>query len=397
MTKRTHKRHRSRSRSRKIVKKSRKLKSHKLKGGKALGKGTYGVVMGKPRIPCINENFVKDRIESKDEASKLFFNEARDTPVIVQTLELLNKSFTKNELKDLNNYFIMPEQLCKINHKELDAHASVYNDAWREGVDVSKYKIQTVSDLGKNDLNKELANATTRADLISFIKKMRTIIEGIAKIHEKDIMHGDLKLGNAMVDLKGVFKIIDNDELKDIKNFKFDESFFYNNHSYAIWPTLINMELSRYYKTKYKTEEEYVKTTAAIPFNSSSRTNFNMTYKETLSKITRPDFTHTFLTEKDYNNHISMFKPIIKKLVRLHGKDSDKHMNVMYKFIDRYSFGFMLLDILKRWFEVEGAKDDEPIIADLLELIENCCFIENGLKITTNEIKTQYFAFADSL
>ena len=379
-------------RNRKTVKKSRKLK-----GGKALGKGTYGVVMGKPRMPCNNEDFVKDRIESKDEASKLFFNESRDAPVIVQTLELLNKSFTKKELKDLNNYFIMPEQLCKINHKEMSKNTKVYNDAWRDGVDVSKYTIQAVSELGKNDLSDELDKATTRGDLLSFMVNMRTIIEGIAKIHEKDIMHGDLKLGNAMVDLKGVFKIIDNDELKDIKNFTFDESFFYNNHSYAIWPTLINMLLEQYNTSKYATEEEYVKTTMAIPFNSSSRANFKTTYSETLSKITRSDFTRTFLNEKDPKNYIAMVDKLFDILRASYGDDTRKHMNVMYKFIDRYSFGFMLLTILKRWFEVEGAKDDEPIIADLLELIENCCFIENGLKITTDEIKTQYFAFADSL
>jgi len=371
-------------------------KSRKTRGGKVFGKGTYGIVLGKPRIPCDTEEFIRDRIESKQEVSKLFFDE-NEAKHVVATLELLNNAFTKDELKDLNKYFILPENLCKLNKKEMKTHASVYNAAWREGTDLSKHKIQTTSDEGKYDLQTELLGATTKDEIIALLKKMRRIIEGIDMIHSKNIIHGDLKLQNTMVDLQGNFKIIDVDELRDVEKLNFDAAFFYNNHSYAIWPTLANMFLINYYPTKYTSNDEFIRTTIVAPFNVHSSQDFTSQYSHTLSLITRSDFTSTFLEERDPANYKTMSDKIFKLLSKKYGKTTNDHLKAIYKYVDRYSFGIMLLTILKRYFEVVGAKDDDPIIAELLELIENCCFIKNGLKTTTHEIKKQYTDFADSL
>jgi serine/threonine protein kinase len=371
-------------------------KSRKTRGGKVFGKGTYGIVLGNPRIPCDTEEFIRDRIESKQEVSKLFFDE-NEAKHVVATLELLNNAFTKDELKDLNKYFILPENLCKINTKEMKTHASVYNAAWREGTDLSKHKIQTTSDEGKYDLHTELLRATTKDEIITLLKKMRRIIEGIDMIHHKNIIHGDLKLQNTMVDLQGNFKIIDVDELRDVEKLNFDAAFFYNNHSYAIWPTLANMFLINYYPTKYTSNDEFIRTTIVAPFNVHSSQDFTSQYSHTLSLITRSDFTSTFLEERDPANYKTMSDKIFKLLAKKYGKTTNDHLKAIYKYVDRYSFGIMLLTILKRYFEVVGAKDDDPIIAELLELIENCCFIKNGLKTTTREIKKQYTDFADSL
>ena len=139
----------------------------RLKGGKVFGRGTYGIVLGEPRIPCDNEEFIHDRIESKQEVSKLFFKE-ESVKNVVDTLELLNKSFTKEELKDLNKYFILPENLCKLNKKEMRTHQSVYSDAWREGTDFSKHTIQSTSDQGKHDLQAELTSVNTKEGIVEF-------------------------------------------------------------------------------------------------------------------------------------------------------------------------------------------------------------------------------------
>ena len=371
-------------------------KSRKTRGGKVFGKGTYGIVFGKPRIPCDTEEFIRDRIESKQEVSKLFFDE-NEAKHVVATLELLNNAFTKDELKDLNKYFILPENLCKLNKKEMKTHASVYNAAWREGTDLRKHNIQTTSDEGKHDLQTELLRATTKDEIITLLKKMRRIIEGIDMIHSKNIIHGDLKLQNTMVDLQGNFKIIDVDELRDVEKLNFDAAFFYNNHSYAIWPTLANMFLINYYPTKYATNDEFIRTTIVAPFNVNSSQDFTSQYAHTLSMITRSDFTSTFLEERDPANYKTMSDKIFKLLAKKYGKTTNDHLKAIYKYVDRYSFGIMLLTILKRYFEIVGAKDDDPIVADILELIENCCFIKNGLKTTTHEIKKQYTDFVDSL
>lgn len=390
----------ARTHKRKIPKKhktnKRNYKSRRLKGGKVFGQGTYGIVIGEPRIPCDDEDFIGNRIESKQEVTKLFFNE-KNVKNIVATLELLHKSFSKNELKELNNYFILPENLCKVNKKEMNKHKSVYNDAWREGNDLSKYVMQTTFDQGKHNLHTELLKLSNKDEVITFLKKLRRIIEGIEKIHSKNIIHGDLKLENVMVDLKGNFKIIDVDELRDIKSLTFDAAFFYDNHSYAIWPTLVNMFLINYHKIKYASNDEFVRITSELPFNKESAQLFHSEYDHFLSTINRPDFSSIILDEKDPSNYTVTSDLIFKTMLDTYGENVNEHLKTIYMYIDRYSFGIMLLSVLKRYFEIVGRKDDDPIAADLLEIIEECCFIEHGLKTTTHHIKTEYVKFANSL
>jgi serine/threonine protein kinase len=378
-------------------KKQKKRQSRRrLKGGKVFGRGTYGIVIGEPRVPCDNEEFIRDRIESKQEVTKLFFNES-SIKNVVDTLELLNKAFTKDELKDLNKYFILPENLCKLNKKEMTAHASVYSDVWREGTDFSKHTMQTTSDQGKRDLESELMSLSTKDGIIQFLKKLRRIIEGIEKIHTKHIIHGDLKLQNAIVDLNGNFKIIDVDELRDIEKLNFDASFFYNNHSYSIWPTVANMFLINYYKIAYASNDEFISKTSGTLFNIQSSELFSTQYDRTLSLISRPEFSETIIVEKDPTNYTSISDDILNILVKKYGEKPSEHLNAIYTFIDRYGFGIILLSVLKRYFQIVGAKDDDQLAADLLEMIEQCCFLKNGLKTTTHHIKTEYIKFIESL
>jgi serine/threonine protein kinase len=381
---------------RKQKKQKKRQSRRRLRGGKVFGRGTYGVVLGEPRVPCENEEFIRDRIESKQEVTKVFFNES-SIKNVVDTLELLNKSFTKDELKDLNKYFILPENLCKLNKKEMATHSSVYNDAWREGTDFKKHTMQTTSDQGKHDLNSELLSISNKAEIITFLKKLRRIIEGIEKIHNKHIIHGDLKLQNVIVDIQGNFKIIDVDELRDVEKLNFDAAFFYDNHSYTIWPTLANMFLINYYKIKYASNDEFIGKTVGTLFNIQSSELFSTQYNQTLSLISRPEFSETFLVEKDPTNYTVISDDILQILVKKYGEKPSEHLNAIYTFIDKYSFGIILLSVLKRYFEIVGVKDDDTLVADLLEMIEQCCFLKNGLKTTTHHIKTEYIKFVDSL
>jgi serine/threonine protein kinase len=382
----------------KTMKKTHKKRSRtiKLKGGKVFGRGTFGVVLGEPRVPCENEDYINDRIGSKQEVSKLFFNEKNLESVVV-TRELLHKAFTPDELKNLNNYFLLPEKFCKINKKEMRKHRGVYSSVWREGTEISKHTVQITSDQGTRDLYAELANISTKAELITFLKKMRRIIEGIEKLHNKNIVHGDLKLQNAMVDLQGNFKIIDVDELRNIDTFTFEPAYFYENHSYAIWPTLVNIFIINYYDIKFSSNDEFIQATQATLFNTQSTEKFHSDYDDTLSKITRHNFSKTLLKEKDPANYDKISGKILKIVSKKYGKNGADQLRGIYKYIDRYSFGIMLLSSLKKYFEIVGAKNDDPIIADLLEIIENCCFIKNGLNTTTEHIMREYISFTETI
>jgi serine/threonine protein kinase len=226
---------------------------------------------------------------------------------------------------------------------------------------------------------------------------MRRIIEGIEKIHDKNIVHGDLKLQNAMVDLNGNFKIIDVDELRNIDTFTFNPAYFYDNHSYGIWPTLVNIFIINYYDIKFATNDEFIRVTQETPFNKQSTENFHQNYDHTLSKITRHNFSKTLLKEKDPANYGKISEKILKIVSKKYGKTGTDQLRGIYKYIDRYSFGIMLLGALKRYFEIVGAKNDDPIIADLLEIIESCCFIKNGLNTTTENIRKDYISFTESI
>jgi hypothetical protein len=200
-----------------------------------------------------------------------------------------------------------------------------------------------------------------------------------------------------MVDLNGKFKIIDVDELRDIDKLNFDASFFYNNHSYSIWPTVSNMFLINYYKIAYASNDEFISKTVGTLFNIQSSELFSTQYDRTLSLISRPEFSETIIVEKDPTNYTSISDDILKILVKKYGEKPSEHLNAIYTFIDRYSFGIILLSVLKRYFQIVGAKDDDQLEADLLEMIEQCCFLKNGLKTTTHHIKTEYIKFVDSL
>ena len=206
-----------------------------------------------------------------------------------------------------------------------------------------------------------------------------------------------MKLQNTMVDLKGNFKIIDVDELRDIEKLNFDASFFYNNHSYAIWPTIANMFLINYYKIAYASNDEFISKTVGTLFNIQSSELFSTQYDHTLSLISRPEFSETIIVEKDPTNYTDLSDKLLRILVKKYGEKPNEHLIAIYTFIDRYSFGLMILSVLKRYFEIAGAKDDDQLAADLLEMIEQCCFLKNGLKTTTHHIKTEYIKFIESL
>jgi hypothetical protein len=157
------------------------------------------------------------------------------------------------------------------------------------------------------------------------------------------------------------------------------------------------MFLINYYKIKYASNDEFIGKTVGTLFNIQSSELFSTQYNQTLSLISRPEFSETFLVEKDPTNYTVISDDILQILVKKYGEKPSEHLNAIYTFIDKYSFGIILLSVLKRYFEIVGVKDDDTLVADLLEMIEQCCFLKNGLKTTTHHIKTEYIKFVDSL
>lgn len=413
----------TRTHKRKISKKhktnKRNHKSRRLKGGKVFGQGTFGVVLGEPRIPCEDEDFDKNAIGTKKEVTKLFFSDEAINQV-VSTIKLLKKSFNVEELKELNNYFILPKKICKPNEIELLKHNSVYSDGWRKGLTISRWaqakqRSQSTYNQGTHDLKKELNSLTDEAGLITFLKKLQRIIEGIEKLHTKNIMHGDLKLENMVVDLTGNFKIIDMDDIMDFESLTFNPTKLYLGHSYAIWPTLVNMYLTTYFNHGYLSNTNYIEETSDSEFNEYSSNLFHKTFDIMLSKISRPGIKETILYEKDPLNFNDETIKRITKILASVNKDGNKdgmfkslfknkandlkrsNLKTLCMFIDRYSFGIVLMFILVSYFNIIGNVDESPIVTGILKIIKECCFIDPGLILSTTYVKNDYIKFVDSL
>lgn len=371
------------TKKRSVHKRKKIARKRTIRGGKVFGKGTYGIVLGDPRIPCTDESY--DAVKKKNEVSKILFNEG-EIDKVKNTFALLQTSFNRNELAALGKYFVLPIKLCDINRTKMDKHKDVYNSAWRDGENLSIYNNQVISEKGKRDLSTELDNVGTLDGIYNFLKGMSNIITGLRIIHAKDIVHGDLKLANAIV-VSGPtnFKIIDIDELRKVGDpANFSPDFFAFNYMYYIWPMV-----AAFTNFSNKNVLAHINKRKDDPFNAFNRNYIITAYTDTLDKLDRPVFKETLLREKVPEN-----VEFIKKMETTLGayKVSEQH-RLVFKYIDRYGFGIMLLEVLKKCLPLVSDVKTDPMIAWMVGIIELCCFFNNGLKTTTDEIETLYNKF----
>lgn len=369
-------------------------KSHKkiYRGGKVYGEGANGIVLGNPRIPCKDENFIDDNINSKHEVSKVLYNDDSEDEqeTFKATNRLLNEKFTPDELVNLTNYVIIPSKLCSINWDEVNKHKNIYTPEWRDNRTISKYKEQIISEQGKHDLKKELNTISTKGQIISFLKSMLSIIKALNILHSKNIIHGDIKLQNIIIDNFGNFKIIDIDEMYDLNKDISGPDLFYDNFMYYIWPLASVYTYKFYKKTRLST---HINKEESSSFNVQNKNYFNDSIIPILNKINVHHFKDTFINEKNPSSES------IDEIEQQLSQFSDEKQRIkLYKYIDRYSFGIMLLFILDKYLEIVGIRKNDIIVEELIAIIENCCFIkEFALYRDTDDIYRMYNRFVLSL
>jgi serine/threonine protein kinase len=348
-------------------------------GGKLYGEGSYGVVFGDPRIPCEDEDFDKNNILQKNEVSKTMFDDT-STSSTQATIELIHNRFGNRT--ELDKYVIIPSRICNVNHAQIKEHPSVYTSQWRNNKDIDKYTIQTISLKGTRDLTKDLNSKLSINQINTFVVGMNNVIKGIQLLHQKKIIHGDIKLGNVVTMGGTDFRIIDTDELKPYDSpDKIDRDLFYANFMYVIWPlaTVCTVELNS--RPSVAMMKETIDNNINSPFNrtkmSALKDRYSLVYRKI--KDIRPNFEETLLAEKDpYNTDV---------LNRISEKSNT---DALYTYIDRYSFGIALMDVLLKYFSFNVATATNPIVSKLLDIIEKCCFIEHGFTVTTDEIAADY-------
>jgi len=246
----------------KNIKKNIKVKTLKTRkrGGKLLGEGSFGWILGEPAYPCddsdINntENPLKNLI-SKISKRNLSPDDISKGEKENFELEWEGAQIIKNikNVKNLDNYFILPLKKCKVNNSYVSDYPDTYGNLWRAKPFIDKdnkrklailnieNKNMLLFDKADNDLDNifyKLYEDTK--DFNSFHinnKKIFNIVKGVQILQNNNLIHNDLKTVNC-VEHDGKFKIID---LADIRDFKktTDMKLMPECFTYFIWPSTV--------------------------------------------------------------------------------------------------------------------------------------------------------------
>ena len=259
------------------TKKQRK-QPKKYKGGEYVGQGSFGILFGKPRLPCDAGNYGPKEsiadvhgVEERTQVGKIYEN---DIEKIKKKFKLQARSREAEQemevnqrliaggfdIDDMSQYFILPIKMCQINREALGPapYNPPYNDpAWRSSQYGSyqndkilnstinlppKWNTMVVSKLGTSDIAAIITNSDSNPindiKLFDNLTKLRNVIIGVQKIQEGGFIHGDLKAIN-IIAIDGTFKIGDNSDLRSIaddkaKMLKMPEAF-----EYYVWPSIV--------------------------------------------------------------------------------------------------------------------------------------------------------------
>lgn len=204
-----------------------KKKIKNKKGGKLFGQGSYGIVLGSPRIPCVGETY--EQIKDKKEVSKVF-SEQKYAVQEGQVREKIQSILGDDTFNELIKFAVFPISQCKINKSEIDSHPDIYNEAWGTRSIPNMDVEQITSEQGSGDLSAyfQLVQPLKHSDKIhslnDILQKLQSILNGIAILQKNKLVHFDLKAGNCISlkkDGKDVFKIIDVGDIDLISNIHF--------------------------------------------------------------------------------------------------------------------------------------------------------------------------------
>jgi hypothetical protein len=213
------------------------MKTRKVrKGGRFYGKGTFGAVMGNPRMLCPDEEL--EDIEGKNEVGKIMSDKDvydNETNVIPRLREYISDS----DIDMLREYVVLPIKSCKIDISQVKRHNIYKNNEWfKDSVGEKSTAFRYKKSNGKFIMNDEPLNnmyqiiypvgtqpfderlhVLTRSrksiDIYTLFLEMGHLFKGLQKIQEMDIAHNDVKVENVLF-IDGKLKFIDVERLSKI-------------------------------------------------------------------------------------------------------------------------------------------------------------------------------------
>ena len=352
------------------------------KGGEVLGYGATGWVLGNPAYPCRETQIGRldgyiSKIAKSERANIDLENEFKASSLL--------RELGKKTGIDINNYFILHYDYCKVNRAYQFMLGTPYTIAWR----IMGNEILNINDKnmllyrkGSNNLKKILEKNNGFNAFHSDNTKISNIAKGILILQNNDLIHNDIKPENCILD-ENTFKIIDLSDIRDIRRTANMITMPYN-FPYFTWPaiaaltavyvysdiTLTNfnsnvlLELYRRGNGEKYNEEQYsiwMKETLYEPFtgfimddimnakiNEYAKTLIyqktfgivqNVTesnYNEQISKFllySKRQHPEQEIIDIDVNECLGYYSNIMKKIAR----------KGLLKRIDIYSFGIIIL------------------------------------------------------
>jgi hypothetical protein len=242
----------------KNMKNMKKNKTRK-RGGKYLGEGSFGWILGEPAYPCDKNDINNAETSLENLISKI---SKKDSPNDISKGEKENfdnewdgAQYIKNikNVKNIDNYFILPLKKCKVDVTYARDYPDTYNNLWRAKPIVDKdnkrkyallpieNKKMLLFDKADNDLDRIFIKSYKNINNFNIFhinnKKIFNIAKGIQILQNNDLIHNDLKTVNC-VEHDGKFKMIDLADIRDI-NTTTDMKHMTDCFTYFIWPSTV--------------------------------------------------------------------------------------------------------------------------------------------------------------
>ena len=388
------------------------------------GAGTYGIIIGCPRLPSDGETRAELSTlpNSNNQVSKVI-KDRDDIDKLTKIIKLINTKFCHDSLKLLQTQIAIPTPPQLINWYDLAKNPDELEFLKSHKITRRRTKWQYIMERGTSDLDVELRCVLTLNQFKHFLKGFENIIQGVAALHTVGLVHTDLKLTNMIISWDGRYKLIDLDELGDASilptNLYHYEKLFNNTYYPYYSPACVFLKV-----LPSAPVSEWGPSTSKVLFKTLIQKNYDKDYHKYFTDISQDvlkiadDSELTRIIQGPHENDQAMIDYLIDFKDRLATQpNSNSAHRELLLFIDMYALGINLLIILGKYYRLTGQipiptqlqqqpsgnggnnteNTCEFIPQNLIAIIKLCCNPKNYSAITTQQIADEFRLFINSL
>jgi serine/threonine protein kinase len=380
-----------------------------------LGEGTYGIIIGCPRLPSEGETRAEllDSLIAINQVSKVI-KDRDDIDKLNAILGLINQRFNPTNLAHLQTQIVIPSQPQVINWRDLANSPEEIAFLRCHKITKRRTKWQYLMERGTADLDIELRGVQSINQFKHFLKGFANIIDGVAALHKFGLVHTDIKLTNMIASWDGRYKLIDLDELADATILPSKQSYFEKIYHNVYYPYYTPAGVFLWVfgcRTKYWDNERI-----NMVIRDLIKKNYDKEYFEYFTEISQQtlkiaaDTELTKIIQSPYENDTNMREYLVDFRDRICAQSNQTmaHRELLL-FNDRYSLGINLLILLTRYYKLTGQISGSKIACDitmakcefipqsLISIIKLCCSPTNYGIITTDQVSAEYRVFITQL